>query len=88
MPPTWWPLLLVAESSQHDQIRTGNRRGLHGLPDLKLLDFGRRCSAFSREMSWAAASLLGTFETCRRTLKMSAYRGKTEVIGTPLERRD
>ena len=31
--------LSVAESSQHDQIRTGNRRGLHGCPDLKLLDF-------------------------------------------------
>src|ERR1700737_4686982 len=60
-PPTWWPFLSVAESSQHDQIRTGNRRGLHGCPDLKLLDFGRRCSAFSREISWAAASLLDTF---------------------------
>jgi hypothetical protein len=32
-----------------------------GCPDLKLLDFGRRCSAFSREISWAAASLLDTF---------------------------
>jgi hypothetical protein len=51
----------VAESSQHDHIRTENRRGLHGCPDLKLLDFGRRCSALSREISWAAASLLDTF---------------------------
>jgi hypothetical protein len=24
---------------------------------------------------------IGTFETCRRTPKMSAYRGKPEVIG-------
>jgi len=24
---------------------------------------------------------LGTFETCQRTLKMSAYRGRPEVIG-------
>src|ERR1700737_1248897 len=39
-PPTWWPFLSVAESSHHDQIQTGNRRGLHGCSDLKLLDFG------------------------------------------------
>jgi hypothetical protein len=39
-PPTWWAFLSVAESSHHDQIQTGNRRGLHGCSDLKLLDFG------------------------------------------------
>ena len=87
--------LSVTESSQHDQIRTGNRRGLHGCPDLKLLDFGRRCSAFSREISWAAASLLdtfaadeigeresrfGTFETWRPTLTMCVSRGRPEVV--------
>src|SRR5258707_7675361 len=55
--------LSVAESSQHDQMRTGNRSGVHGRAGLKLLDFGRRWSAFSREISWAAASLLGTFAT-------------------------
>src|SRR5207253_2485393 len=32
-------------------------------------------------------SLVGTFETCRRTLKMSAYRTKPEVIGARSERR-
>jgi len=26
-------------------------------------------------------SLAGTFETCRRALKMSAYRGGSEVVG-------
>ena len=32
--------------------------------------------------SWDSAwSAPGTFETCRRTLKMSAYRGEPEVIG-------
>ena len=51
----------MTESSQHDQIRTGNRRGLHGCPDLKLLDFGRCCSALSREIGWVAASLFDTF---------------------------
>src|SRR5713101_7065880 len=30
----------------------------------------------------------GTFETCRRTLKRSAYRGRSEVIGSQSERRD
>jgi hypothetical protein len=28
------------------------------------------------------------FETCRQTLKMSANRGRPEVTGAPLERRD
>jgi hypothetical protein len=31
---------------------------------------------------------VGPFETCRRTRRMSAHRGKPEVIGAPLERRD
>src|SRR6266436_2814647 len=30
----------------------------------------------------------GSFETCRRTLRMSAYRGRPEVIGARSERRD
>jgi len=25
---------------------------------------------------------IGTFETCRRVLRMSAYRGKPEVVGS------
>jgi len=29
----------------------------------------------------------GTFETCRRTLRMSVYRGRPEVIGARSERR-
>src|SRR6266404_1788208 len=33
-------------------------------------------------------SVRGTFETCRRTLKRSAYGGRPEVIGTRSERRD
>src|SRR6202043_2088749 len=33
-------------------------------------------------------SVHGTFETCRRTLKRPAYRGRSEVIGARLERRD
>ena len=84
----------VAESSQHDHIRTGNRRGLHGCPDLKLLDFGRRCSALSREISWAAASLLDTFAAdeigeresgfgtklpIRHVRHTVAFRGKADV---------
>ena len=32
-------------------------------------------------------SLVGTFETCRRTLRMSVYRGRPEVIGARSERR-
>src|ERR1700737_3710007 len=28
------------------------------------------------------------FETCRRALRMSVYRGRPEVIGAPPERRD
>ena len=28
------------------------------------------------------------FETCRRTLKMSAYQGRTEAIGARSERRE
>src|SRR5258708_26105768 len=28
-----------------------------------------------------AMSLIGTFETCRRALRMSAYRGRSEVTG-------
>jgi hypothetical protein len=58
-PPTWWPFLSVAESSHHDQIQTGNRRGLHGCSDLKLLDFG--FASKSRQTSLAGplrASLL------------------------------
>ena len=92
----------VAESSQHDHIRTGNRRGLHGCPDLKLLDFGRRCSALSREISWAAASLLDTFaadeigeresgfgtcETCPDVCFPVAIRGKADVTRTSSKRR-
>jgi hypothetical protein len=30
----------------------------------------------------------GTFETCRRTLNMSANRGRSEVVGLGSERRD
>ena len=39
------------------------------------------------EIHFAAVheSLFGTFETCRRSLKMSAYRGTPEVIGTQSE---
>jgi hypothetical protein len=33
-------------------------------------------------------SLHGTFETCRRYLKMSAHRGRPEVISARPERRD
>jgi hypothetical protein len=33
----------------------------------------------------AAISCCGTFETCRRTLKSSAYRGRPEVIGASSE---
>jgi hypothetical protein len=58
-PPHGGLFLSVAESSQHDQIRTGNRRGLHGCPDLKLLDFG--FASKSRQTSLAGplrASLL------------------------------
>ena len=33
-------------------------------------------------------SPIGTFETCRQTLKLSAYRGRPEVIGAQSERRD
>src|SRR6202171_6349558 len=40
-----------------------------------------------RAAGWSAATLcVGTFETCRRTLKMSAYRGRPEVDGAPSER--
>jgi hypothetical protein len=41
------------------------------------------------EMPFAAAheSVVGTFETCRRTLRMSVYRGRPEVIGARSERR-
>ena len=35
-----------------------------------------------------ARLLLGTFETCRRTLRMSADRGRPEVAGLRSERRD
>jgi hypothetical protein len=37
---------------------------------------------------WRMISVVGTFETCRRTLKMSANRGRSEVIGAQSNRRD
>jgi len=40
-------------------------------------------------MDSAAMSLVGTFETCQRLLKWSAYYGeRPEVIGAQSERRD
>src|SRR6266851_7203466 len=36
----------------------------------------------------AHESGLGTFETCRRTLRMSVYRGRPEVVDLGSERRD
>ena len=36
----------------------------------------------------AAISCIGTFETCRRAQKTSAYRGRPEVIDAGSERRD
>ena len=33
-------------------------------------------------------SATGTFETCRRTVTMSVYRGRAEVVGTQPNRRD
>jgi len=33
-------------------------------------------------------SAIGTFETCRRTLRMAADRGGPEVAGRPSKRRD
>src|SRR6202022_2321457 len=44
---------------------------------------GSRCSAVAMN-----ESAVGTFETCQRTLKRSAYDGKPEVIGTRSERRE
>src|SRR6202165_292639 len=40
-----------------------------------------------REATIAAVheSVVGTFETCRRALKMSVHRGRPEVIGAPSE---
>jgi len=40
-------------------------------------------NAKSRDVRYSAA-----FETCRRTLRMSVYRGRPEVIGAPSEWRD
>jgi hypothetical protein len=34
-----------------------------------------------------ATSAYGTFETCRRTLRMSVCRGRAEVVGSGSERR-
>jgi hypothetical protein len=40
-------------------------------------------------IQWAHRSRSrGTFETCRRSPRMSAYRGRSEVIGGGLNRRD
>jgi hypothetical protein len=35
-----------------------------------------------------ATSVIGTYETCRPALILSAIWGRVEVIGLPLERRD
>src|SRR6185312_15261393 len=45
---------------------------------------------FQRPRRWGEArdmTVVGTFETCRRTPKMSACRGRPEVIGPPSKRR-
>jgi len=36
----------------------------------------------------AHESAVGTFETCRRTVTMSVYRGRAEVAGTRPNRRE
>src|ERR1700682_1008850 len=57
----------------------GSPRTVHA----PLESHGSRCSAVAMN-----ESAVGTFETCQRTLKRSAYDGKPEVTGTRSERRD
>jgi hypothetical protein len=61
--------------------------GLEGKTDANCT-FGPSVKSRKVPVRWqpeygAAMSANGTFETCRRTLKMSVNRGRLEVIGTP-----
>lgn len=47
----------------------------------------RECRLANIEIN-AGMYAIGTFETSQRTVTMSAYRGRPEVIGTRLDRRE
>ncbi len=68
-------------------LHAHNTRVDRGNPAIAVLSIGyQSLGSCSRAAGWSAATLCdGTFETCRGTLKMSAYRGRSEVVGARLE---
>ena len=76
-------LLALALRSDHNRIFHPPGRA----PEREYLGVIEASQRFDR-VSGAATSAFGTFETSRRTVTMSVYGGRPEVIGTRTNRRD